>query len=95
MALKDDKELRIFRLTTRTLLVEHFAEHLLLSLPKEEALAQLRDFAQSLQEQAHRPFPNVPDAATSDLASAEFQDEVDYLKAFIKTLAAKVIQESE
>ena len=95
MALKDEKDLRIFRLTTRTLLVEHFVEHILLSLPKEDALDQLRDFLRALEDQAHKPFPNAPDAATSDLASAEFQEEMDYLKTFVESLTEKVIQEPE
>ncbi|GAC1354911.1 MAG: hypothetical protein NVSMB34_07510 [Variovorax sp.] len=91
MAALDERDLRIYRLTNRAGMLEIFLEEVLLSLPKEETLRFLREFSSALKREEHKTFPKL-DAVHSDLASAELQEEVEYLQSFITSLAAKAIQ---
>ena len=87
---KDEKDLAIYRLKTRADILQHFVEQILLSLPRESALGILREISRELSKHKQLTFPKLS-PELSDMASAEAEEELSYLRDFFNSVAAKIL----
>ena len=90
---KDEKDLAIYRLKLRAEILQCFAEHILASLPNESALELLREISRELSRHDQLTFPKLA-PEQSDLASAEVDEEMAYLRDFFNSIAAKILSRS-
>lgn len=94
MAGLEKKDIELYRLASRAKILEAFVEHMLLCLHPQVALDFLREFSSELTNVEHKTFHSL-DAALSDMASDELDQEIVYLRSFVASVVAKVIQERD
>ena len=90
----DQKDLLLHRLLLRANLLERFLERLVVALPKQDAIAALREIQQDLSAREQWTFPNL-DPAMADLAASETEEEIAYLMRFSSSVAVKVFRPDE
>ena len=91
--IKDEVELMLARLHIRCTLLEYLLEHCLLSLQREPALELLRQISNELANHDQLTFPKLS-PVLSDMASAEVQEELSYLREVINRIAVKFFEKN-